>query len=129
VAFDLATLLEEELPETNRLAVIECGDGHERSLLRYTDAGGDLQFYFLDAHDRTVVRLERLVSPRGAQITLMRELRQGSALPGSRKLWPTRLIAKHETLPHGRIECDLRLLDQAEHERIADLFHSWVPTD
>jgi hypothetical protein len=118
VALELRRLLEAEFRESDRLAIIECGEHKERSLLRYTDAGGDLQFYFLEVGDSTRLRLMRMALPHGAQVTLVRELRRST-------LTDARLIAEHKALPHGRIECDLHLLAEAEGARIGDLFH-WM---
>jgi hypothetical protein len=118
-ALTLRSLLEAELRDSDRLAIVECGEHRERSLLRYTEAGSDLQFYSLEVGDSTRLHLMRVALPRGARVTLVRELRESTLLEA-------RLIAEHEALPHGRIECDLYRLGEAEHARIADLFHSWV---
>jgi hypothetical protein len=118
-AVELRSVLEAELQDSDRLAIVECGKHKERALLRYTEAGSDLQFYALDVRDSTYLHLMRVARPHGAQVTLVRELRQSTLLEA-------RLIAEHEALPHGRIECDLYRLGEAEHAGIADLFHSWV---
>ena len=118
-ALELKSLLEAELRDSDRLAIVECGEHKERALLRYTETGSDLQFYSLEVGDSTHLHLMRVARPDGAQVTLVRELRQSALIEA-------RLIAEHEALPHGRVECDLYRLDEAEHARIADLFHSWV---
>jgi hypothetical protein len=116
---ELRSLLEAELRDSDRLAIVECGEHKAHALLRYTETGSDLQFYSLDAGAGTHLHLMRVARPHGAQVTLVRELR-GSTL------MEARLIAEHEALPHGLVECDLYRLGEAEHARIADLFHSWV---
>jgi hypothetical protein len=116
---ELRNLLEAELRDSDRLAIVECGEHKERALLRYTEAGNDLQFYSLDVGDSTYLNLMRVARPHGAQVTLVRELRESTLLVA-------RLIAQHPALPYERIECDLYRLGEAEHAGIADLFHSWV---
>jgi hypothetical protein len=116
---ELGSVLEAELRDSDRLAIVECGEHKERALLRYTEAGTDLQFYSLAVRDGTYLHLMRVARPHGARVTLVRELRGSTVLEA-------RLIAEHEALPHGRVECDLYRLGEGEHARIADLFHSWV---
>lgn len=146
--FLLKGVLESELPDSDRLVLVECGD-QSRSLLRVS--GSLLVFYFVSggglreagrrppSHIRTV----RVAAPRRARITEERDVRQAGAIEGSEQ-YPlavrlgggsviahsvtatTALVAAHETLPGGSIRCDCSQLSPEERTTVRDLFESWT---
>lgn len=146
--FLLKGVLESELPESDPLFLVECGD-ESRSLLRV--AGSVLIFYFAsgggtgEAHRRlpSHIRTVRVAAPRRARITEERDVREAGAVEGSEQ-YPlatrlgggsvishsvtatTALVAAHETLPGGSIRCDCSQLSPEQRANVRDLFESWV---
>ena len=129
-ALALTHLLDDEIPAKDSLAIIRCGG--LRALLRYTEAGDTLRFYFVQTSDSEDIlpRLERvqIASPRGAQVKLIGQLERprGTAMWED---WTVRrtIVVTHSGLPHGEIEYDLDSPDSEENrEHVDRLFNSWV---
>jgi hypothetical protein len=146
--FLLKGVLESEVPESDPLVVVDCGD-QRRSLMRV--AGPALVFYFVSGRrtdetgrqELSQIRTVRVVAPRRARITEEREVRAAGAIEGSEQ-YPlatrlgggpavshsvtatTTLVAEHETFPGGSIRCDCSKLTPDQRTRVRDLFESWV---
>lgn len=146
--FLLRGVLEGEVPESDQLVLVECGD-ERRSLMRV--AGSALVFYFVTGRrtDETgrrslsQIRTVRVVAPRRARITEDRNVREAGAVEGSEQ-YPlaarlgggsavshsvtatTALVAEHETLPGGSIRCNCAELAPEQRTRVRDLFESWA---
>jgi hypothetical protein len=146
--FLLAGVLEGEVPSSDQLVLVECGD-ERRALMRVT--GSTLVFYFVtgrrtnEAGERALsqIRTVRVVAPRRARITEDRDVREVGAVEGSEQ-YPlaarlgggsavshsvaatTALVAEHETLPGGRIRCDCSNLAPEQRTKVRELFESWA---
>jgi hypothetical protein len=146
--FLLKGVLESEVPESDQLVVVDCGD-QRRSLMRV--AGQALVFYFVSGRrtdetgrqELSQIRTVRVVAPQRARITEEREVRPAGAVGGSEQ-YPlatrlgggpavshsvtatTTLVAEHETFPGGSIRCDCSTLAPEQRSRVRDLFESWV---
>lgn len=129
-ALAFMSLLEDEIPGQDSLAIVRCGG--IPSLLRYTEAGDVLRFYFVQESESedTLPRLERIqiATPRGAEVKLIGQLER----PRPTAMWEDwtvrrTIVVTHRTLPHGEIAYDLDSPD-SEHERqqVDQLFSSWV---
>jgi hypothetical protein len=146
--FLLKGLLESELPESDQLVVVDCGD-QRRSLMRVS--GSTLVFYFVSGkqtnesgrQEPAQIRTVRVVAPRRARITEEREVRAAGAVETSEQ-YPlaarlgggpvvshsvtatTELVAEHETFPGGSIRCDCSTLAPEQRTRVRELFESWA---
>jgi hypothetical protein len=146
--FLLRGVLESEVPESDPLVLVDCGD-ERRSLMRVV--GPALVFYFVtgrrpgqaDGHELPQIRTTRVVAPRRARISEEREVRAAGAVEGSEQ-YPlatrlgggaavshsvtatTMLVAEHEAFPGGSIRCDCSQLAPDQRTRVRDLFESWA---
>jgi hypothetical protein len=145
--FLLKGVLESEVPETDQLVMVDCGD-RRRSLMRV--AGPALVFYFVtgrgteraDGHELPQIRTTRVVAPRRARITEEREVRPAGVEPSEQYPLATRLgggpavshsvtsttvlVAEHAAFPGGSIRCDCSELAPEQRTRVRDLFESWA---
>jgi hypothetical protein len=131
-ALAFMSLLEDEVPKQDSLLVVQCGG--QPSLLRFTDTGDIVRFYFVKESESegTLPRLERLqlAIPRGAQVKLVGQLKA----PHDAATWEhwtvsRTIVVTHKALPHGQIECDLDRLDSEKQEQADALFDSWLKPD
>ncbi len=146
--FLLKGVLEGEMPESDQLVLVDCGD-QRRSLMRVV--GPALVFYFVtgrgteqaDGHELPQIQTTRVIAPRRARITEERDVRPAGAVEPSEQ-YPlatrlgggpvvshsvtstTVLVAEHEALPGGRIRCDCSKLAPEQRTRVRDLFESWA---
>jgi hypothetical protein len=146
--FLLKGVLESEVPESEALVVVECGD-QRRSLMRVT--GTMLVFYFVTGgrtddtgrRELAQIRTVRIIAPQRARITEERDVRAAGAVETSEQ-YPlaarlggstaishsvtatTALVAEHEAFPGGSIRCDCSELAPEHRSRVRELFESWV---
>lgn len=147
--FLLKGVLESEVPESDQLVVVDCGD-QRRSLMRVS--GSALVFYFVTGRrtdesgrqELSQIRTVRVVAPRRARITEEREVRPAGAAETSEQ-YPlaarlgagapvvshsvttmTTLVAEHEAFPGGIIRCDCSKLAPEQRTRVRELFESWA---
>jgi len=146
--FLLKGVLESELPESDPLVLVECGD-QSRSLVRV--ASSVLIFYFvsgggMDEAGRRLpsrIRTVRVVAPQRARITEERDVWKAGAVEGSEQ-YPlavrlgggpvsshsvtatTAFVAAHEAFPGGSVRCDCSELSPEQQTSVRDLFESWA---
>lgn len=121
----LHDLLAEELPESDRIIWVQCGEESETALLHVPDEW--LTFYSVDHPDgkQGRVRTVRIAPPKGARVSEERLVRFEK--PGGKSWLATSVLkAEHESLPGGWIECDCARLEEAAIPSIRELFQSWV---
>lgn len=141
-------VLEGELPSSEQLVLVECGDA-QRSLMHAN--GSALVFYFVtgrrtDESGRkslSQIRTVRVVAPQRARVTEERDVREAGATQGSEQ-YPlatrlgggpavshsvtvtTSLLAEHDTFPGGSVRCDCSELTNDQRSRVRALFESWA---
>jgi hypothetical protein len=120
---DLRHVIEDEIPELDRLYVVTSDNLRRRYLLH--DTGDALIFYEIERDsEHARVRALRIAPPKGARVEEVQLLRSQDR---SAWLGTERLVATHESLPHGRIDCSAGdLVDEGAMEHARALFRSWL---
>jgi hypothetical protein len=86
---------------------------------------GDLVFYSVnDEVTPAVVITDYVANPQGARVSGSTPPESG---PRAEEAWleTALVIAEHESLPGGRVECDCARLETESSERVRERFRTW----